>query len=199
MPLPSLAVYYQPSCSDGALDDGLRVLEERAPLQSLLADACPHLVNLLLTAARDYGGLARRVRQLAGAGLDEHGLCALSRRWVWQCDDPGESAAQFFVLRWGRWGRDGAFAVRPREWAWLWRAHKLLAGGAVGFECVDPAAFVRRHRLPPPDCGRPRPGLGGSGVPLVHFDVADLQAAVLCGRAGPAVEDAQAEAVDVDA
>lgn len=192
-----IALYYQPSCSGGALDDGLRVLEERAPLQSLLADACPHLVNLLLTAARGYRGLARRARQLVGAGLDEHGLCALSRRWVWQCDDPAESAAQFFVLRWGRWGRDGAFAVRPREWAWLWRAHRLLSARAVGFECADPAAFVRRHRLPPRrglDCAGPP-----SRVPLVHFDVADLQAAVLGGRAGPAVEDAQAEAVDVDA
>ncbi len=167
-------------------------------------DECPHLINLLLVAARGYRDLAARARLLTGVGrgarltgggrgarltgggrgLDEHGHGALLRRWEGQRDGPAESAAQFFVLRWGRW-RGGVFGVRPREWAWLWRAHLLLAG------CVgDDGGHVRRRVLPP--------STAPSRVPPVHLDVADLQAAALLRVARPPVEDAQAEVLDVD-
>lgn len=192
--LRPLALYYQASCGGGALAAGLRVLETRAPRTAHFADACPHLVNLLRSATHGYRELAAAARRLEG--LDEHGHCALRRRWEQQRDSPADSAAQFFVLRAGRWRR-GVFSVPPRAWAWLWRAHRLLAGtGKVSFECASPRAFVRRHRLPPPhgDCGS-----GPSSVPLVHFDVADLHAAALVGGAGPPVEDGHVEALDLDA
>ena len=107
-----------------------------------VVSACPHVVNLLYALRDAYGELRARARRLVGAGLDEHGHCALRRRFEQQRDAPLDSAAQAWVLGAGRW-RGGVFWVRPRQWARLHRTHLLLQRLRPSLEC---RATTTTHR-----------------------------------------------------
>lgn len=163
---PGGFVYYEPMC--GGLTVGLHILSKYKPSEAYLADASPDIINFFTALRSHHAALAAQIRELAGAGLDEHAYYALRRRFNEKRDCPLEAAAQFYLLNRGCFNgvyrvngrgefnvpfgrfRDGLCVVTPQHWAQLHRAHRVLSSAGVHLECVDVEHFLERHR----DCAR---------------------------------------------
>lgn len=157
---PGSFVYLEPMC--GSLAVGLHIMERYKPREAHIADASPDIINFFMHLTHHYAPLVACIRGLVGDGLDEHAYYALRARYNGRRDPPLWAAACFYALNrasfngvyrvnakgdynvpFGRF-RTGACVVSPAMWAQLHRAHTILAGARVSFECVDIEHFLAR-------------------------------------------------------